>query len=324
MNNIITRDQSKVLKGISILMVILTHANVFANAFEGIPVLQNATITSILCHMGMCTFLILSGYGVYLSFLSKGFNGYWNNKIINIFIPAAMIQLIYLIVRTVYIYINSGENQLDLGTLIPDIFCLSQNNSIDGSMWYLSYQFFSYIIFFAVFYIINNEKTKMIIFVAVWCVLLLPMVILWMHGFYLVFSFALGVIWGHISEKKELIIKKNAKCVIVILGIIVAIVYYQFYMRNTIIDNVATNIIAIALIFGVQLFHLEKSKALAFIGENSFYIYLLQGKIIFGSINYESYGRNTRLVSFLGLLILSIGTAFILKSLHKKMFFERK
>ena len=55
MNVKISKEESTVLKAVSILTVIFTHAN-GAEAFVDIPVLRNSVFTSLLCQGGMCTF----------------------------------------------------------------------------------------------------------------------------------------------------------------------------------------------------------------------------------------------------------------------------
>ena len=80
-------------------------------------------------------FLILSGYGLYCSYVKKDFDNWWDRKITNIFLPAMMIQIVWLLSFSIYSYLKSNIITISWITLVTDILCISQHNSIDGSMW---------------------------------------------------------------------------------------------------------------------------------------------------------------------------------------------
>ncbi|MBB5264807.1 peptidoglycan/LPS O-acetylase OafA/YrhL [Catenibacillus scindens] len=84
----ISRNESSILKGIAICMVIFAHILVIyfsANEYLG----------NILGTGGVCIFLILSGYGVCKSFLEKEITStHWNNKIDKVFIPYWIVTLV--------------------------------------------------------------------------------------------------------------------------------------------------------------------------------------------------------------------------------------
>lgn len=143
----ITREETTVLKAVAILMVILAHANGW-KAFVGVPILQNSTLTSELCHGGMCVFMILSGYGLYCSYMENGIENWWDRKITKIFFPAMMIQIIWYSLFLGYSYFKQKEISISWGTVIGDIMCVNPENGIDGSLWYLSYLLFCYVMFF--------------------------------------------------------------------------------------------------------------------------------------------------------------------------------
>ncbi len=143
----ITREVTTILKAIAILTVIFTHAN-GKLAFVGVPLLCNSKFTSELCKGGMSTFLILSGYGLYCSYQKKGFDNWWDRKITKIFLPAILIQIVWFLLVSIYTYFSSKTITISWATLITDILCISQQNNIDGSMWYLSYLLFCYTVFY--------------------------------------------------------------------------------------------------------------------------------------------------------------------------------
>ena len=59
-----------------------------------------------------------------------------------------------MLIQTVYFlleyFFDNGIN-IPWNTLITDILCISQQNSIDGTMWYLSYLLFCYTVFYIFF-----------------------------------------------------------------------------------------------------------------------------------------------------------------------------
>ena len=86
------------MKYIAIVLVIITHANgAGPDAFRGIPILSNLNITSAFCEGGMALLLVLSGYGISASLVSKGIEGFWTKRIVYILIPASIIQILYTI-----------------------------------------------------------------------------------------------------------------------------------------------------------------------------------------------------------------------------------
>ena len=127
MKNGITREETTILKAIAIMTVIFTHAN-GKQAFEGIPLLENSRFTSELCRSGMSIFLILSGYGLYCSYVKKDFNNWWDRKIMNIFLPAMMIQIVWFLSFSIYSYLKSNIITISWITLVTDILCISQHN----------------------------------------------------------------------------------------------------------------------------------------------------------------------------------------------------
>lgn len=305
MNVKISKEESTVLKAVSILTVILTHAN-GAQAFVGIPILHNSVFTSLLCQGGMCTFLLLSGYGLYCSYQNKGFDGWWDNKFEKIFFPAIVIQSLWYVISQLYIYIVNHDIQIDYSTIVLDILCFNPHNGIDGSVWYLSYLLFCYTMFYVCFRYIPIKLSSFIFFI-IYIIMVPVSATVWGNNFYCVSSFGLGVIWGILATQRKSIISSNKilKVLGVGIAVIVAIIYFFEFRRNWIIDNVASNIVAIGYILFFSFFDCKKMRILYFIGVNSFILYLLQGKTI-SRFPYDNYPIGFRVFIYLVLLIAMI------------------
>lgn len=313
----IAREETTVLKAISILTVIITHANGM-KAFVGVPVLFDSKITSILCQGGMCTFLILSGYGLYSSYVEHGFENWWDRKIIKLFIPAMIIQIIWFFIFSFYTYYKEGHITISWSTVIGDILCVNQVNGIDGSIWYLSYLLFCYVVFYFCFRLLSDRKAFPA-FVLLWIGLMPIAKSCWRNSFYCISSFCIGVVWGRIASKYEIQMNRCVKIMGVIFSVAVNVYYYQIFRVSWLKDNVASNILAMGFILLFSMIDCKKLKVLSFFGENSFMLYLLQGKTIC-KFPYSDFKTGIlRVILFLIVLALSIVMASIINYMIKHM-----
>ena len=114
------RDSSDFLKGIAILGVLLSHTGRIFTEFS------------------IVLFLVLSGFGLELSFRKKGLHGFWGKKIRNVWLPYIPVAVVAVLVRHV-----TGPDRI-LCTLIG----LDFGRLADGTMWYISYIFAWYAAFY--------------------------------------------------------------------------------------------------------------------------------------------------------------------------------
>ena len=303
------------------MTVIIAHAN-GSKVFDNIPILEDGVMVSALCQGGMCLFLILSGYGLYKSYYIKGLNYYWDNKFKKIFMPAMMAQcswsVLYIVVRCIW----KRDFSLSILTNYVDLICCNSANGIDPSMWYLSYLLCCYITFYIVFVLIKNERCKLVSFLVLWIVIMPLMPMIWSHGFYCISSFAVGVIISYLMVTYPIHIPKIIKTTLVIGGFGGGLMYWHFFFRkNSIIDNVASNLIAVAFII-MAGFMLSKFKlrVLHFVGKHSFAIYLFQGKIMFGRFPYTNYSNNIRFIMFIALFMINLLVAVAFDTILEKLY----
>ena len=314
----ISRDESLALKGISIITVILAHACGWARAFSGVPVLGNANIVGFLCQGGMTLFLFLSGYGLFVSFLENGIERYWDNKIKKVYIPAAIIQLIWLIICCTFNGKSYFENEMSRLSFFSELLCINQNNEIDGSMWYLSYLLFCYLYFY--FYVHIPIKNIAI----VRCLYLILFALLsdffWPYAANYVIAFPLGIMIANLLVKKQIIISRNICYKIIFLGSLVSVFYLKFLIdRNVFVENFASVELAGLLILTVKALNVHKFDFFVRLGKISFYVYLLEEKIIFDWINYENFSGVKRLLVFCILFILTIILSKLINELVLKI-----
>lgn len=302
----ITKEQTTALKAIAILTVLIAHGNILAKAFETLPVLKDEMIISIFCQGGMCLFLILSGYGLFLSFCKNGMRNFWDNKFLKIFFPVIVAQLGWFLIYNVIKSIFEKGVEIRWSTVFADIVCVSPLNGIDGSIWYMSFLLFCYICFYCIFGFIKNTKVAMVVFSVLWIVLMPILIIVWMYGFYCVSAFAVGVWMAFFSNKKSFNVNIYVRIIASILFIAIGVGYYFVFRQSRIVDNIASDIIALAYIALIGFVNIEKSKVLNFIGKHSFSIYIFQGKIMFGWFPYENYSDSIKLLAYIVLFIVNI------------------
>ena len=102
---------------------------------------------------GVAIFLILSGYGITVSYNQKGITKYyWLNKINKIFIPYWGITMVYIISKNIW----------DMEIILKNMLFIDYDRNIDGTMWYLSFAVLWYLIFWCIFILDINISIKII------------------------------------------------------------------------------------------------------------------------------------------------------------------
>lgn len=131
----INRISSEYLRGLAIVFVVLGH--ILGGTFG---VIDEHT-TSLLGIGGVNIFLLLSGYGLYCSYRKNGVQGkkYWDKKIEKVFIPYAVITVVYYLYMMLLGVAPGGGRFVAQYTL----YRLFQNNG-----WYhVVYEFFTVMVF---------------------------------------------------------------------------------------------------------------------------------------------------------------------------------
>ena len=119
-------DDTKILKGIAIIMVIVGH---IGSAIPGLRLFTPLGAT------GVGLFLVCSGYGIEKSYNKNGRIGYWRKRIINVWIPYAIIELFAL-----PLHIEKG-----CVSIIKDLLLIE---TLHPFGWYMQYLFVWYIVYY--------------------------------------------------------------------------------------------------------------------------------------------------------------------------------
>lgn len=316
----ISRDESTILKGIAILTVILAHANGWGHAFVSIPLLKSADAMGFLCQGGMTLFLFMSGYGLYQSYSSKKLLNYWDNKISKVFIPAVIIQALWVIAYSVYsgqfwrIVEGTGES------FFAEIICINSSNNFDGTMWYLSYLLFCYLVFYC-FAKLSGNRFNIIFFLIIWSILVPLCFVLWPDCRRYIMAFSLGVVYSYLIKDADKELSRLHFGMAACIGIILSPFYFALFLEKSyFIDNVAGTVLAASMIMLVKLIGAEHLSVLKWIGNISFYIYLIEGKIMFGWFNYDSHSEIVRLGVLIVLMAITVFVSDISNRWFGKLF----
>ena len=134
----ISQSVSDRMKTCAIIMVILGHMlNIYLH--------QNPYLSIILGTGGVAVFLILSGYGLVVSYQKNGIkNEYWEHKIKKVFIPYWIVTFLWVVFIGL---LKPSRSEL----LIKNLLLIDYNREIDATMWYLSFLLLWYLLFFVVF-----------------------------------------------------------------------------------------------------------------------------------------------------------------------------
>ena len=309
----ISRGETSILKAISIISVIMAHAYGWANIFEGIPVLRSYRIWSFFVQTGLTIFFFLSGYGVYQSYHIKGLENYWNNKIEKIFIPAALVQIIWFIILPFWgdkLFENNSEGL----TLWEDVLCISHENSLDGTMWFLSFLLFCYLCFYMFFRIFNSKYKAIVFFLVFWIVISPFLNKIWNSVLYFIPAFAIGVLVSFAYTFKHYKISDKMAIFGAIILCVLNVMFIVFlFKKSVVIDVIADFLLALLFFLIIKVVGEKRLRILKRIGDISFYIYLLEYKIIFSWFDYNMFSVGMRIVAFVLLFMITVIASYYIK-----------
>ena len=134
----ISQSMSDRMKTCAIIMVILGH--MLNNYLHRFPYLSTILGTG-----GVGVFLILSGYGLAVSYQKNGIkNEYWEHKIKKVLIPYWIVTFLWALCIGL---LKASRSEL----MIKNLLLIDYDRGIDGTMWYLSFLLLWYLLFFVVF-----------------------------------------------------------------------------------------------------------------------------------------------------------------------------
>lgn len=296
---ICNRYQTEALRGIAIIMVIISHYSLAM----GIPFL------GFLGGVGVALFLFLSGYGLNESYKKNGLNKYFSKKVYRVMIPywILMITLALLFWKT-----------FNYKIFLLDIF------GIKTSYWYIGFIIRWYIIFY-VSKLLPNKYSNIVIYIY-------SIIVLFVypeHQNLQFLSFPIGVIVSdnifsiRCLSKKIYILSAVA---FLVLGLSLFLIYYrfldEFLSSNYILSGFFKSFYYLSFTFSIVLFvnlfpRLFITSYSIFLGSISYELYLIHMQFL----KIDSFFISDRKHWYIWIVafLLSIILSMILKSIQSKI-----
>ena len=256
------KEESQLLKGCAILMVILGHLNYFIWGGAG----------------GVALFLLMSGYGINTAYEQYGLAGYWRKRIRKVWLPYFIVGLFDVVA------LNIREADHILCTLIG----LDFGRIADGTMWYISYIMLWYLMYYlSVLPAVKRKRSTRRFICAIGMVAgMFLMRYLSKTGFwnvwrgakvYIIF-FPLGFL---LSWLRDLRVKDSLWKMVWLVFLFISSVYLFRIYGNMYTTKMALSmsVLAISVIKIVPLDGRIK-RALLFFGEYSYPLYLFEGMFL--------------------------------------------
>ena len=258
------KDLSQLIKGIAIISIFISHYGFLGKVAAS----------------GVALFLFLSGYGIHTSVSRKGTNGFWKKRLIGVIVPYLCIVIIGSII--VFIFNNTKFSVMDY---LLYILCINFNCKIDPTMWYITYQF----IWYGVYYLSYSLGKKRVLIIEL--IISLPIILILTKytfapgpGVVLYFPyFVLGVLFSEYGK----IIKPNRYIlsIISVISMLITCITLFFSLRNNSIYLyfVFVAISSFSVIVTVLTFYKRNnifSDILCKIGSFSYELYLIEGLIL--------------------------------------------
>lgn len=302
----ITREESCVLKAISIIAIILCHF--WGWIYQ--PVKFISLIAGSFCQTGVAMFLLLSGYGIMSSYKTKGMMNYWKRRIYKLYVPFFFISIPQLLLK-VWEYRNNIGDMYIASTFLSAL-GVYPDNTLDGTLWFMAFILMQYLIFWIAFRFFNKKRVQWIAFLSATFLgyIIFKKYFTWVstndiYGF----SFCIGVILSE-SNLLNVLSRKKEYFIIICSSILFYILTIQWYDVALIRMFNGAILILIEIIFVhilLACFSL-KLKICTWFGKISYELYLTEGIFFKNKILYELAGYNYRglLLHFFVVIVLSI------------------
>lgn len=307
------RTMTNMLKAIAILLVVAAH------------VLKKYWIdeyaANILRTGGVSLFLILSGYGLYMSYKTKGISAnYWKSKFEKVYCPYLIITLVY----TSLFISNITVNILWKNLLLVDYW-----RNIDGTMWYLSFLLIWYVVFFVLFSIPMHSLFR---------IFLLFGVAFWFKAYAMNYfagcawqfminsvAFPFGVLIAYLIDFIGKFSMKGSMDRYVSFLSVPAFGCYSWGILSGRISFGGLGLLLFVVLYGIV--HLLRKnqhvvKLLVPIGVNSYILYLIEGKLIMQLSNIERINGDSTL--FITLFVILCIIICIIWNKGRTVFIDNK
>lgn len=300
----LSKNHFLVLKANAIIAILISHVGNFSNKTWFTP----------LGGFGVAIFLFCSGYGLSISAKNGGVQNYWLKKIVNVYFPFLVTEVIASIVF-----------QRNLTGVLFDILLIKGGHPY---IWYMKYIFGCYLIFYILFKFVKNSNLFVAIF---FCLGIASFFIFPNLQGEQAFSFPLGIATAnHLNikspDKKRLFLLGSVFCLIGVFFLAVKqlpSVSETHHYLITLLNLVLKISAALGIVF-ISYSLLKYTHFLKPIGKISYELYLIHGYIIF-FVSKNVFGNffiNT-LVFLTITFIISLILNYILTKIKKLGVFKK-
>ncbi|MCR5233026.1 MAG: acyltransferase [Lachnospiraceae bacterium] len=311
----LSKKECTTLKGIAIITVLLSHSSGVCEIFRDIPVLNNKIIFTALCEAGMPLFLFLSGYGLRMSYNNNGLTRYWFKRLLSVFIPYFVVQSLTMII---YFVIHGNDHSIVYNLSV--LFGINAANIYDPTMWYISYILFWYFMFWVTHILFSKPVLQISVLALGSLAGFIYVPFYWGNNAdYCILPFLSGVVIAYISSMKKLsdrsITQHFLLAVTVISSVTGFTILIYFHRLNIITENIGSLLSMAALVLIVKLIHTKTEMKISYsIGNISFWLYLLEWKLLIKNPVYSKYECNY--LTYTLCLLVTFITAYICYVLH--------
>lgn len=264
------------LKGIAILLVILSHLQV-------LKLVSLPYDLSFSGAWGVAIFLLLSGFGLTQSYLKNGVsNGFFRKRLSKVVLPYVIVTGIWIAVDAIFL-----TRAYPWTTALLALVGFDLSTSIDPTMWFVTFIILWYLIFFLVFKLPTHDAVKLgLLFVFAYlfrnyAALMFPSRIAWQWGLH-AYLFPAGALAGLYYRRLSYAVRP--KVLALCLGIATIPAFYAFshYVGKSLIENQNYSranfafALGIIILVAIARFYGLKSKLLIFIGSISYELYLFE------------------------------------------------
>lgn len=273
--------------------------------------------------MGVVTFLILSGFGLTISFEKSGLQNFFQKKITKILIPYSLVTAALLLLdQWILLDIFGRHGNHSLLNVLLNLLGInfSFTGYIDLSMWYITYLLLHYLLFFVVFKLLKNKALILALF-ALFAFLTyrfsLPIIPEAGYQLYIL-AFPMGVALGLFYPSVKAALSRAPKTGLALAGIacigLGELIIHPFSgaFWSYFSSNYAVSLGLIMLVCSMEHHWL---KPFTILGKYSYEIYLVEWMLILSPLQAKTHITSNPWLNDLFTFTLIGGVAYLLQKL---------